>query len=411
MRSMHRSIRAETHYRIAIARWRLNDFAGARSANEGARDASTDIIHVQALALDGYIAAATDPARAIEPFVLALRSYQRAVARDRALEALIVVYTEQFRANLDPQRAASIPTSMCRLDGALAVHGWQVKMHRAWGAAARGDVSAAFAHMRESIALAPTTPFRVQAVAQRAALYRALAQPIAANDVTDEAVALAIDVAWEEHGDAEHHGLLLLAAQVSYFDPPAAAAMVERFDRIADHDRDLTKFNALPLVVAERQVARGIVLRATGDRDSAIAAFRPAQTLFARTGFAWRSATVALEIDRTTASDSDVMIACVASQQYPHGWWLRDLGRWRHIITEPVVRRLSAAEREVLRCIFDGLSLDEIAARRDCSAKTAANVQSRLYDAFGVHSRRELVRILRDRGLTASDDDLGWAFA
>lgn len=66
-------------------------------------------------------------------------------------------------------------------------------------------------------------------------------------------------------------------------------------------------------------------------------------------------------------------------------------------IPNPVVQPtmgLPGAEREIIGALLEGLSNQDIAARRRTSVKTVANQLAKLFERFEVHSRMELLRKL-----------------
>jgi DNA-binding CsgD family transcriptional regulator len=67
--------------------------------------------------------------------------------------------------------------------------------------------------------------------------------------------------------------------------------------------------------------------------------------------------------------------------------------------TEPALERLSPRLRQTLRCLMEGDSEKQVAARLGLSPATAHQYVTMLYRRFGVHSRaRLLVHILRRTG-------------
>ncbi|TXD35304.1 helix-turn-helix transcriptional regulator [Lujinxingia vulgaris] len=56
--------------------------------------------------------------------------------------------------------------------------------------------------------------------------------------------------------------------------------------------------------------------------------------------------------------------------------------------------QLTEAERDVARQVYEGLSNEDIAARRETSSRTVANQLRAIYTKLGLNSREELVRRL-----------------
>ena len=73
-------------------------------------------------------------------------------------------------------------------------------------------------------------------------------------------------------------------------------------------------------------------------------------------------------------------------------------GLGRSVGEDPIFRKLTAREREVLALLTEGLGNGEIAARLDLSEKTVRNHVSNLFDKLGVWSRAQAIVFARDRG-------------
>jgi DNA-binding NarL/FixJ family response regulator len=73
-------------------------------------------------------------------------------------------------------------------------------------------------------------------------------------------------------------------------------------------------------------------------------------------------------------------------------------GLGRRVGEDPLFRRLTAREREVLTLLTEGLGNADIAERLSLSEKTVRNHVSNLFDKLGVWSRAQAIVFARDRG-------------
>jgi pimeloyl-ACP methyl ester carboxylesterase/DNA-binding CsgD family transcriptional regulator len=77
-------------------------------------------------------------------------------------------------------------------------------------------------------------------------------------------------------------------------------------------------------------------------------------------------------------------------------------GLGRTVGEDPIFRRLTAREREVLTLLTEGLGNGDIAERLALSEKTVRNHVSNLFDKLGVWSRAQAIVFARDRGFGTS---------
>ena len=73
-------------------------------------------------------------------------------------------------------------------------------------------------------------------------------------------------------------------------------------------------------------------------------------------------------------------------------------GLGRIVGEDPIFRRLTSREREVLTLLTEGLGNADIAERLNLSEKTVRNHLSNLFDKLGVWSRAQAIVFARDRG-------------
>jgi pimeloyl-ACP methyl ester carboxylesterase/DNA-binding CsgD family transcriptional regulator len=77
-------------------------------------------------------------------------------------------------------------------------------------------------------------------------------------------------------------------------------------------------------------------------------------------------------------------------------------GLGRPVGEDPIFRRLTAREREVLTLLTEGLGNADIAERLALSEKTVRNHLSNLFDKLGVWTRAQAIVFARDRGFGTS---------
>jgi len=191
----------------------------------------------------------------------------------------------------------------------------------AWNSALRGDHIGAFARFRECIDLAPTIPWRIASMLDRAYLASEMRQRVIEQEEMLHGSELAQTVAWESVVGEEAKVLLELAQAYARQDAGLARHWLERYDRgralprhlmlLASDDRRQT---------AMEQDAQAAVLAAEGRADEAVAMRRRALATWDDLDHLWRAARSAIALARLTGTDHDAAAALMRTKTFRCSW-------------------------------------------------------------------------------------------
>ncbi|MEA2666812.1 MAG: Bacterial regulatory protein luxR family [Candidatus Eremiobacteraeota bacterium] len=156
---------------------------------------------------------------------------------------------------------------------------------------------------------------------------------------------------------------------------------------------------------ARADYVRGLVRRSLGDAIEARDLLVRAYLRFSAAGHLWRAALALIELDATpapTTARGDFHLetaALLVREHFPHSFLADRLGRWGNAYRDPVARKLTPAQREVLRYALDGHGAVEIASLCGRAEKTVRKHLTALHEAFGVDTTLRLVAVCHARGL------------
>ncbi len=158
--------------------------------------------------------------------------------------------------------------------------------------------------------------------------------------------------------------------------------------------------------------AEAIVADAAGGSLRAQRSYRRAFETYRGIGFTRRAMSAALRLAEMTGDEAySAFVDEHAQRLSPRSWIRSTLAATGVQRRDPALLRLSRAEREVLAYLVAGHSTAHIAAVRNRSAQTTRNSISKLLAAFGVASRAELLREVRQRRLLDADGAPTWHVA
>ncbi len=126
---------------------------------------------------------------------------------------------------------------------------------------------------------------------------------------------------------------------------------------------------------------------------------------FSSAGYLWRAALALIELDATSApvtARGDFHLetaALLVREHFPNSFLANRLGRWGNVYRDPIARKLTPAQREVLRYALDGRGAVEIASLCGRAEKTVRKHLTALHEAFGVDTTLRLVAVCHARGL------------
>lgn len=420
----HRAIRAEIAYWTAFAHWLGRDYRAALELARVAEAARADVISVRAAALRGYVAAAREHFQdALLLFRSALEQYESCRERDADLLHRIVVQIASLEVTLRSakvpgthavrSRGATVPGAGTTCAPALNEFRMVTEAMDAWLFAFDGEKKDAYRRARLSHDLAPSPPWRVWSLANRAQISAAFGDVDVAAEFAAEAIEVGESVDWNATSDEARVGLLLLAEILAVTDPLAAVRALQRYDDLTTElDRSLLFRDDVRLWVLETFV-RGLVHRIRGENREAREAFEAVHAAAKRVGIVWRAALALIELEATPGGDRSRkphlhQAAELVRENFPHSFLTRRIYRWPKACRDSVVAKLSPAQRAVLRHVLAAKSQKEIAAAMNVSAGTAHNYVTRLLKLFRVHSTAELIVACYERGIGSPSwwDDL-----
>ncbi len=110
---------------------------------------------------------------------------------------------------------------------------WAYNVYRAlgWNEALDGNYIGAFSDMREAHNLAPTLPWRIEAILDRAYLFGEIGESVAAHERFNEADQLCKQIDWAR--SSEERRVLLWAAEIgAQLNPARASSLIARYKAI-----------------------------------------------------------------------------------------------------------------------------------------------------------------------------------
>jgi DNA-binding NarL/FixJ family response regulator len=414
---VHRAIRAELSYYRAFAHWAKREYPEASRYAMEAESADLDVLSVRATELRAFISLATARYHeAIQLFNSARQAYAACRGRDIALATTIIYQVAFLEMNLrsatirgthaDPESRTIPGTSF----GPAVATSTRMLMASAdaWLYALDGNRPMAVRKLSDAISFAPNSAWRVRALASGATISEAIRDVGHARYLADEAAALATAIDWNATTDEERIGLLLLAEVDAAVNPAAAKSVLALYDSVIsrmDATRLLRDTDAEPRLAAWEAHVRGLVARALGEHERAAQLLRTAAELFKSCGYLWRAALSLIELDATlvdTSSDSPLEeAALLVRDNFPESFLADRLGRAR-IFVDPVARRLTPAQRDVLLHMLDGDSIATIAVETSRAVKTVRKHIEAVHSAFDTHSFAELLVECSRRGILSA---------
>jgi tetratricopeptide (TPR) repeat protein len=189
-----------------------------------------------------------------------------------------------------------------------------------------GDHLGAFRDFRRSASVAPSFPFQISAILDRAFLARELGEVLTARDDLDHAVKLAAQVDWESVTGAERAALYSLAQQVASADPKRARLLWDRFEGLTSAVSPLElQGSSNRRERAAQCSAHAAVLLAEGNRQRATSLLVESFQIWSEVSYAWRAAVVALDLAELTGEQRYFEAADREAGKQPHSWLARRL--------------------------------------------------------------------------------------
>lgn len=401
----HTSVRSEIALNRALGHFCRHDVDAADRALD-AVSTDSDIIYARALEYRGWVACRR------AKFSLASSYFQEALAfldtckhYDRYLEANCAHVLASLAIELlDLPTWSVVAERRAKIDWSAE----DIKRHRFWITLCAATYAyeidgadlVAISEARTAEALAPTPAARVEALCRRAATAGRAAERLSQRDHTDEAYELFASLNPAQFEEYDKLVPLVLAKELSI------AGRVEQAQRVFQLYREHRGTSALlavtgnPFRYAFERFIEGFVAESAEDRASARRSYVEAFTKFRAIDYKRRAVHSALRLGALLNEAELFEYAETTTRHLPPQGWLRQ--QVENLPTDIILRGLSMARRDVLRLLCQGLTIDEIAQRRERSPKTVANTVTEVYRAFNVRNRTELLNELLRRGIIKS---------
>jgi DNA-binding CsgD family transcriptional regulator len=405
---VHGAVRAEITHARALAHWTRRELGAAERLAREAETARADIISVRATQLRGYVAMAEQRfTEALALFHVTLDAYWLCRERDSDLVEMAILAISSLELMLRsrsvrgthgvPERRrvrepwdASPPVA--------SVAAVQISAGDAWLFAHDGDRDTAFRKMRRAEEMAAAPAWRVWALAARGGLAAAFGELGSAREHAALANEIAHRVDWSATTGEERIGLLLLAEISTVTDPSAATAALETYDALPAPIDPGNVISTDPRLGALEEYVRGLVLQSRGNRTAAEQRFTSAAARFAACGHLWRSVLALIALDSLSADTVHMDAArAIVSEHLPTSFLARRVGL--DALSDPVVRGLTPAQRDVLALLLQGLNARDIANQTGRAYNTVRVHIDRLREAFKTSSIHALVVDCHRRGI------------
>jgi DNA-binding CsgD family transcriptional regulator len=413
------SVRAEIAYFRALTAWSARDFADAESFALVAERARLDLLSVRAKHLRGFIAVSSAKySVALMIFHQAQAAYAKCQEIDVDLATIIL---EQIAGLEQTLRSARVPGTHRdpagrRIPGTSfgpalrTVTRLELSYQDAWLFANDGDRFCAMRKMRDAVAFAPTDAWRVWALAGQASIAIAFGEIGMAQIIVDDAWPLAKAVDWSATKEEERFGLHELAEVTANLRLPIAPEILARYGSVVAPIHNVNTLHnqkADPRLAGWEAYVRGLVERSQGNDAAALRHLRESVSLFNSCGYRWREALALLELDATPGSSLSEgpsaleQAAQIIGKHFPKSFlWLR-LGAWARAYTDPVVSKLTPAQRDVLRRLLEGRRPGEIAKSTGRTYDTVLTHIKPLHLGLKTHTLHQIVAECNRRGIAA----------
>jgi DNA-binding CsgD family transcriptional regulator len=405
---VHRAIRAEIAHARALAHWTRRELEETERLARRAESAGADIISVRATQLRGFVALAQQRFReALALFNATLDAYWQCRQRDSDLAEMTVFEITALELMLRSRSVSGthrVPERRRARDPwetpppVASVVAMQISAGDAWLFSLDGDRDAAFRKMRTAEDMAPAPAWRVWALAGRAFLAAAFGEPGSAREHAAVATEIAHTVDWNATTGEERVALLLLAEVLTAVEPPAATAVLKMYDALPRPMDPGQAMSGDPRLRAFEDFVRGLEVRSRGDHTSAMRLLTSAASRYAACGNLWRAVLARIELASTSQDTSELEAArAIVAEHFPSSFLAGRVGI--QALSDPVVARLTPAQRDVLALLLDGLNAREIATKTGRAYNTVRVHIDRLREAFGASSIHAMVVDCHRRGI------------
>jgi DNA-binding CsgD family transcriptional regulator len=358
-------------------------------------------LRAKALELRGWIASRTsDYSSQITYLRAAWNAIRRQDVWTRAaiLHALSVLAREMF----DDSLAQFIESNAATLEWTDETREkeFYVYRHLGWCAALGGRSLVAFQHFARAETSAISEPTRVLLDLDRSYIARWNGERLTDDASLMRAQIRANEVDWKRCGESRM-ALLIMAELTAPKDAQQAKTFLDRYCAIE------TPFSkALPFGNGDRrrraheEYTAGVVYRALGLLEEAKISFKTAFGIWRGIGYKWRAGLAAYNLGQITVRAHYFDAArLLIDESVPNAFFARILEPYRKRFKDSIFAELPQGQKDVLIAFLDGMSNKQIAERLGISEPLVKRRLSQTYRAFGATTSREILPILRERGI------------
>jgi DNA-binding CsgD family transcriptional regulator len=253
--------------------------------------------------------------------------------------------------------------------------------------------------LHKASSIAPSAPWLVFALTDRASLKRCAGEGASSNADIYEALELAQTIDWASTPDEGRMALLGLAALFAEIDVRQASALLAQYSEVEDGVSARLIMRDDPRTEAYRSYAAALIQEALNEPRKAKRLFESVYAVWNEAGYAWPAARTALHLFRVTGDQAWWETAKVKIRDYPDSWIAAEINAASTGIGDDAWNRMTPRQREVFHALCEGLTARRIAERLECSPNTVRNHIHWVYQAFRVNSQPELIAEARKRRL------------
>ncbi|MHB8148184.1 MAG: helix-turn-helix transcriptional regulator [Vulcanimicrobiaceae bacterium] len=383
----------ELAFYLALSAWALKRYEeSALLLNLIVEDEPERNIYARCLVLRGWLQAASGQIDAqIELTIAALDVLDGSEEPDLGLMGMALrILATLARDRLDRRaldtviERASFPWT-----ADLALERFQVTRMAAWAHAMHGDYIRAGGELNAARRLAPSPYMQMVSHLDRAWLAQISREDLHVRLELREAEWCASQINWNDAADEEVGALILAAELAAPVDPAKGQAFLDQAHATPisqsagfAHDARLRAF---------RLTAESAVLKARGQRRTAILRATEALNIFTDVGYRWRAANLALSLHEMTGEMSWLEVIEDVSAAYPRSFIAAEYERLSTAGRSPI-EALTNRQREIVSLIRDeGLSNERIALRLSMSSNTVRIHKQKIFRAFKVSNEFQLL--------------------
>jgi tetratricopeptide (TPR) repeat protein/DNA-binding CsgD family transcriptional regulator len=270
----------------------------------------------------------------------------------------------------------------------------------AWDAFMRGDSARARWLFRDAKEIAPTDAWRVWSHVDRADVARMNRNEPWARDELLQAQAQARDVVWATTNGEERQGLVKLAVLFAPVDMGQAQRYVSTYMRLGTEAVDpALAYTHDRRTAGYAHYASACVNQVLGNRESAIASFEAAYTIFDEAEHHFRAALAAQGLAEITGAAVWIERARTHAGAFPKSAFYKFMTERISRKATPWIEGLTPMQRQLALSVCEGLDMTQLSRRFSRSEFTIKREVQGLYDMFNVRSRNDLRDKLEERGV------------